>query len=58
MAERLAVSEAKLMKLHHDEVIKSLVEIKTQLAQSRFEALELQVTDLDVFVEGANGCCC
>lgn len=45
MAERLAVSEAKLMKLHHDEVIKSLVEIKMELAQSRFEALELQVTD-------------
>ncbi|KAL3148162.1 hypothetical protein ABBQ38_014441 [Trebouxia sp. C0009 RCD-2024] len=42
MAERLAVSEAKLMKLHHDEVIKSLVEIKMELAQSRFEALELQ----------------
>lgn len=44
MAERLAVSEAKLMKLHHDEVIKNLVEIKMELAQSRFEALELQVT--------------
>ena len=43
MAERLAVSEAKLMKLHHDEVIKHLVDIKTELAQSRFEALELQV---------------
>ena len=44
MAERLAVSEAKLMKLHHDEVIKNLVEIKMELAQSRFEALELQVS--------------
>ena len=46
MAERLAVSEAKLMKLHHDEVIQNLVEIKMELAQSRFEALELQVTTL------------
>ena len=46
MAERLAVSEAKLMKLHHDEVIQNLVEIKMELAQSRFEALDLQVTAL------------
>ena len=46
MAERLAVSEAKLLKLHHDEVIQNLVEIKMELAQSRFEALELQVTTM------------
>lgn len=54
MAERLAVSEAKLMKLHHDEVIKDLVEIKTQLAQSRFEALELQVTEFIVLIKRTN----
>ena len=50
MAERLAASEAKLMKLHHDEVIQNLVEIKMELAQSRFEALELQVTPLSCSV--------
>ena len=44
MAERLAVSEGKLMKLHHDEVIKNLVAAKMELAQSRFESLEIQVS--------------
>ena len=43
MAERLAVSEGKLMKLHHDEVIKNLVAAKMELAQSQFETLEIQV---------------
>lgn len=42
MAERLAVSEGKLMKLHHDEVIKNLVAAKMELAQSQFETLEIQ----------------
>lgn len=50
MAERLAVSEAKLMKMHQDEAsaeeLKHLVAIKLELAQSRFEALELQVRSL------------
>ena len=44
MAERLAVSESKLMKLHHDDVIRELVEAKTALAQTRFESLEIQVS--------------
>ena len=44
MAERLAVSEGKLMKLHHDEVIKNLVAAKMELAQSQFETLEIQVS--------------
>ena len=46
MAERLAVSEGKLMKLHHDEVIKNLVAAKMELAQSQFETLEIQVSRL------------
>lgn len=50
MAERLAVSEDKLMQLHQDqasaEELKKLVEVKMELAQSRFEALELQVRPL------------
>ena len=50
MAERLAVSEAKLMKMHQDEAsaeeLKNLVAIKMELAESRFEALELQVRPL------------
>ncbi len=45
MAERLAVSEGKLMKLHHDEVIKNLVAAKMELAQSQFETLEIQVSN-------------
>ncbi len=44
MAERLAVSEGKLMKLHHDEVIKNLVAAKMELAQSQFETLGIQVS--------------
>lgn len=47
MAERLAVSEGKLMKLHHDEVIKNLVAAKMELAQSQFETLEIQVSRTD-----------
>ena len=43
MAERLAVSEGKLMKLHHDQVIKILVAAKRELAKSRIEALENHV---------------
>ncbi len=44
MAERLAVSEGKLMKLHHDEVIKNLVAAKMELAQAQFDSLEFQVS--------------
>ena len=43
MAERLAVSEAKLLKVSHADAVQTLVETKMTLAQSEFQALELQV---------------
>ena len=43
MTERLAVSEAKLLKMSHDDVVQTLVETKMTLAQSEFQALGLQV---------------
>lgn len=48
MAERLAASEAKLLKMSRDDVVQTLVETKMTLAQSEFQALSLQV--------GADGC--
>ncbi len=54
MAERLAVSEGKLMKLHHDEVIKNLVAAKMELAQSQFETLEIQVSSTNNDVTNDN----
>ena len=50
MAERLAASEAKLLKLSHEDVVQTLVETKMTLAQSEFQALSLQVgaCNLDV----------
>lgn len=43
MAERLAVSEAKLLKMSHEDVVQTLVDTKMTLAQSEFQALRLQV---------------
>ena len=43
MAERLAVSEGKLLKMHADDVIKNLVAAKMELAQAQYETLEAQV---------------
>ena len=43
MTERLAVSEAKLLKISHDDAVQTLVETKLTLAQSEFQTLELQV---------------
>ena len=43
MTERLAVSEAKLLKIPHDDAVQTLVETKLTLAQSEFQTLELQV---------------
>ena len=43
MAERLAVSEGKLMKMHADDVVKRLVAAKLELAQAQSETLEAQV---------------
>lgn len=45
MAERLAVSEGKLMKLHEDQVIQNLVAAKLELAQSQYETLEIRVRE-------------
>lgn len=43
MAERLAISEAKLLKMSHEDVVQTLVDTKMTLAQSEFQTLELQV---------------
>ena len=42
MAERLAASEAKLLKMSRDDVVQTLVETKMTLAQSEFQTLQLQ----------------
>lgn len=42
MAERLAISEAKLLKMSHEDVVQTLVDTKMTLAQSEFQTLELQ----------------
>jgi hypothetical protein len=42
MAERLAVSEDRLMRLARDDVMTSLVQAKVRLAQTDYANLELQ----------------
>ena len=53
MAERLAVSEGKLLKMHADDVIKNLVAAKMELAQAQYETLEAQVQSI-----GCSTTCC